>query len=83
MTGSLSDSERPTTIKTRVVAHAQQVVRTDAEDRSPLSDALEAELSGGFRGRFDDADVLIISDYGKGVIADRSPRRPSRSPASR
>jgi rfaE bifunctional protein kinase chain/domain len=71
LTGLLSDSERPTTTKTRVVAHAQQVVRADAEDRSPLPDALEDELVGWIRGALQDTDAMLISDYGKGVISDR------------
>ncbi len=62
------DSGRSTTIKTRVVAHAQQVVRTDSESREALSAAVEAALIGSIRELIDDADVLIVSDYGKGVV---------------
>ena len=62
------DSDRSTTIKTRVVAHAQQVVRTDSESREALSATVEAALIGSIRELIDDADVLIVSDYGKGVV---------------
>jgi rfaE bifunctional protein kinase chain/domain len=62
------DAARSTTIKTRVVAHAQQVVRTDSESREVLGDATEASLIESVRARIDDVDVLIVSDYGKGVV---------------
>jgi len=68
--GLLVDASRPTTLKTRIIAHSQQVVRVDRECRQPLRDEtagrlqalLEAELEGG-------AEVVVISDYDKGVAS--------------
>jgi len=64
------DANRSTTLKTRVIAHAQQVVRTDYESLEGLSDEVESELIAAIRRRMESADVLILSDYGKGVIGD-------------
>jgi D-beta-D-heptose 7-phosphate kinase/D-beta-D-heptose 1-phosphate adenosyltransferase len=66
--GLAIDPARPTTIKTRVVAHAQQVVRTDLETRSPLSPQVEADLVKWICERVSEADAVLISDYGKGVM---------------
>ena len=59
---------RPTTQKTRIIAHHQQVVRADQEDPSalpaPAAAALKARVLAALRG----AGALIVSDYGKGVI---------------
>jgi D-beta-D-heptose 7-phosphate kinase/D-beta-D-heptose 1-phosphate adenosyltransferase len=59
---------RPTTQKTRIIAHHQQVVRADQEDPSPLPaparEALRARVVDTLAG----AGALIVSDYGKGVI---------------
>ena len=68
--GLAVDPDRPTTTKTRVIAHAQQVVRTDSELRSEPPPALADELAGWVRERFPAADALLISDYGKGVVSE-------------
>ena len=67
--GLVVDPSRPTTTKTRVIAHAQQVVRTDFEDRTPLPPAVEAELLEWIRRRLPEADAVVISDYRKGVVS--------------
>jgi rfaE bifunctional protein kinase chain/domain len=59
---------RPTTVKTRVVASSQQVVRTDVEDRSPLPEEIESELLTRVAAVLPSADALAISDYAKGVV---------------
>lgn len=62
------DAARPTTIKTRVIAHSQQVVRADWESRADLAgEALEQVLDALAR-ELPRCEALIISDYGKGVI---------------
>ena len=61
-------SDRPTTIKTRVIAHNQQVVRTDRESRAELTGAEEASMIDSIVGRLGEFQGAIISDYGKGVI---------------
>ena len=68
--GVIADPERPTTTKTRVIAHAQQVVRTDSETRGELGPELAGELVTWVRQSLQGADALLISDYGKGVISD-------------
>ena len=59
--------DRPTTVKTRILGGGQQIVRIDRETRSPLAaDDVTALLENiASRGDF---DVVIVSDYGKGVI---------------
>jgi rfaE bifunctional protein kinase chain/domain len=72
--GHLSDNSglfrdpRPTTVKTRIVAHQQQVVRVDWEKKGPLS----APLVKKILKRVEEADFegLIISDYNKGLISE-------------
>ena len=59
---------RPTTVKTRYLAGAQQLLRSDVEDTRPLPDAARRALVSALRAALPDADVLVISDYGKGVL---------------
>lgn len=62
------DSNRQTTIKTRVMAHSQQIVRTDREDRHPLGEEIAGKLLKRIDAVVDKIQAVIISDYGKGVI---------------
>ena len=62
------DKARQTTIKTRVIAHSQQVVRTDREDRHPPELKIQKRLWEQFMALSDNVAAVIISDYGKGVI---------------
>lgn len=62
------DSRRPTTTKTRIIAHNQQVVRADREDASEVADDVAARIGDALRDAIEDSDVLIVSDYGKGVV---------------
>jgi D-beta-D-heptose 7-phosphate kinase/D-beta-D-heptose 1-phosphate adenosyltransferase len=71
----LVDPSRPTTVKTRVVAHSQHVVRVDEEDRRPLSAALAARLVEALTALLDEARVLIVSDYAKGLLGPELLRR--------
>ena len=64
----LLKSSRPTTLKTRIVAHQQQVVRVDREDSSLIDAALQTELGSKFEQLLDQVDGIIISDYAKGTI---------------
>jgi D-beta-D-heptose 7-phosphate kinase/D-beta-D-heptose 1-phosphate adenosyltransferase len=72
--GIVRDPARPTTTKTRVLAHGQQVVRTDLEQRTPLSAEAESSLLGWVSSAAADADVIVLSDYAKGVVSDRLAR---------
>jgi len=67
--GILVDPARPTTIKTRVIAHNQHVVRTDRESKKDLPGPLQERLLGFLDDRMDAIDGLLIEDYNKGVIA--------------
>jgi D-glycero-beta-D-manno-heptose-7-phosphate kinase len=67
-TGLLVDPERPTTVKTRVVAHNQQVVRLDREITLEIPDNLTEQMIAKISRQINDIDGIIISDYGKGVI---------------
>jgi rfaE bifunctional protein kinase chain/domain len=63
--------ERPTTVKTRLVAHSQHVVRFDHEISAVLSDEEADQFIEGFLGHLNDASVVVVSDYAKGVICRR------------
>ncbi len=64
----LRDPYRPTTTKTRVIAHGQQMLRIDEETTNELSKSLEDALCEEVIESFRDVAGLIISDYAKGVI---------------
>src|SRR5215813_8264261 len=62
---------RPTTIKTRIIAHNQMVVRADREHRAPVNGDIESSVIDAARQAIEHAHALIISDYDKGVITSR------------
>ena len=66
----IEDEKRPTTTKTRVTAEGQQVVRFDDESRAPLSAGAASQLLRRCEKPLDQADVIILSDYAKGVITE-------------
>jgi D-beta-D-heptose 7-phosphate kinase/D-beta-D-heptose 1-phosphate adenosyltransferase len=63
-----ADGSRPTTVKTRVIAHSQQVVRTDREEASDLPPRTERALVEAVRRELKSAEALVISDYQKGTV---------------
>jgi len=65
----IRDSARPTTKKTRIIAHNQQVVRVDQELAVPLQSAEFNELFNYLQTVIEDYPVIILSDYGKGFIS--------------
>jgi D-beta-D-heptose 7-phosphate kinase/D-beta-D-heptose 1-phosphate adenosyltransferase len=69
--GIFSDGQRPTTQKTRVIAHHQQVVRIDREVLRPISDSLSKEMIRFIASKIKEVDAIIIEDYGKGVIVPK------------
>jgi D-beta-D-heptose 7-phosphate kinase/D-beta-D-heptose 1-phosphate adenosyltransferase len=69
VSGLIIDKLRPTSIKTRILAHHQQVCRTDREDRSPLSPALQSKVAGKFKAVLPFVDAVVVSDYAKGLIS--------------
>jgi D-beta-D-heptose 7-phosphate kinase/D-beta-D-heptose 1-phosphate adenosyltransferase len=60
--------DRHTTVKSRVIAHNQQVVRVDWETAGPIGAALVRDMLDHVRERLPRVDAIIISDYGKGVV---------------
>jgi D-glycero-beta-D-manno-heptose-7-phosphate kinase len=69
--GVVVDGSRPTTCKTRVIAHAQQVVRTDDEQRGAFAYRIEDLLLSRITQHLPAADAVVLSDYDKGVLSAR------------
>jgi len=67
--GLVVDKNRPTCVKTRIIAHHQQVCRTDREDRSLVCRAIETRVLERFKAALRSADAVIVSDYAKGLIS--------------
>jgi D-beta-D-heptose 7-phosphate kinase/D-beta-D-heptose 1-phosphate adenosyltransferase len=61
---------RLTTVKTRYVAGAQQLLRLDEETKDPIGAAAIDTLMRRFGEELKDADIVVVSDYAKGVLAD-------------
>jgi D-glycero-beta-D-manno-heptose-7-phosphate kinase len=62
------DRARPTTVKTRIIAHSQLVVRADRERRNPVGPEVEAQLVAALLRLLEGADALVVSDYDKGAV---------------
>ncbi|MFN0088452.1 MAG: D-glycero-beta-D-manno-heptose-7-phosphate kinase [Blastocatellia bacterium] len=67
----IPDPGRPTTRKTRIVAHSQQMVRADREDSSPIQPPIEDRILDAFDRALPPADAVVISDYDKGLLTPR------------
>src|SRR5262249_52169822 len=68
----IADPQRPTTVKERYMGraqhkHPQQILRVDYEVRDPLSSVLEQKLWQRLNDAVADADIILLSDYDKGV----------------
>jgi D-beta-D-heptose 7-phosphate kinase/D-beta-D-heptose 1-phosphate adenosyltransferase len=66
----IADPSRPTTVKTRYVADGQQVMRADSESRAPLDAATQRRLLERLEHCAATADLVVLSDYAKGVLSD-------------
>lgn len=66
--GVVSDPDRPTTRKTRVIASHQQVLRIDRETRESISASILADLSKLLDAMLPGMDLVLISDYDKGLV---------------
>ncbi len=64
----VTDAARPTTLKTRFVSSGQQLLRVDLEETHPVSGEVEARLIRTIRDVAADVGVILLSDYGKGVV---------------
>jgi rfaE bifunctional protein kinase chain/domain len=68
--GVLSDKTRVTTVKTRVIARHQQIVRIDHERRDPLRTETQEKLLRLLFAALKKLDALVLSDYDKGLVTD-------------
>jgi len=66
--GIIRDKERTTTVKTRIIAHNQHVVRIDREERKPVSKKVQEEIISYFTSIIDYIDGIIFEDYNKGLL---------------
>ena len=62
---------RPSTTKTRIIAHNQLVVRADREQRSAVNGEVEQQILATLKRALEDADAFVVSDYDKGVVTQR------------
>ncbi len=62
------DESRPSTTKTRIIAHSQLVVRADRELRTPVNGSVQEQIIAALKEAIQDADALVVSDYDKGVV---------------
>src|SRR5580692_5097576 len=68
--GVVSDPRRITTVKTRIIARHQHIVRVDRERREPLHPDTQGQLLRALSASLKKLDALILSDYDKGIITD-------------
>jgi len=68
----LADPSRPTTHKLRILAGRQQLLRIDTESDEPLASDISGRLQDAIRAGLDQADVVLVSDYAKGVVSEAS-----------
>jgi rfaE bifunctional protein kinase chain/domain len=62
------DVSRPTTVKTRIIAHSQLVVRADRELRTPVDATIAERIVATLRRLLRNANALVVSDYDKGAV---------------
>jgi len=69
--GLIQDQNRPTTKKTRIIAGHQHVLRIDRETKHGISQACVAGLVQFVNERINNSDVVLLSDYGKGLFTEK------------
>jgi len=69
--GIIVDRTRPTTIKTRIVAHGQQVLRIDSEHRCAVSTTTTEAILAVALPLVETVDAVVLCDYAKGVVTER------------
>jgi len=65
------DENRPTTIKTRVIAQNHQIVRIDREVKHEIASEITSELMNYLETIIPESDALVFSDYDKGVVTQK------------
>jgi len=79
----VTDNSRSTTVKTRVLAGSHQLVRVDREVTDPLSKEIEERLFSTLKLDIDKADIVVLSDYNKGLFSPDVAQRIIRLAAER
>jgi rfaE bifunctional protein kinase chain/domain len=69
--GLLAFENRVTSVKTRIIAHRQQIVRVDRESRFELDEASSLRLVAELEKALDNAQAVVLCDYAKGVISQQ------------
>jgi rfaE bifunctional protein kinase chain/domain len=67
--GLIEDPDRHTTVKTRILAHHQHVVRADREDTRPADGEAAASLIDAIKSSAGEVDAVILEDYNKGTLS--------------
>jgi D-glycero-beta-D-manno-heptose-7-phosphate kinase len=67
--GIVSDHDRPTTVKTRVIAGSQQMLRIDDEKKQPVSNRVEETLFTLIESHMPELNAIVFEDYNKGVLS--------------
>ena len=73
--GIITDESRSAITKTRIVAGNQQIVRIDEENTKPFSKEIYKEIEKSFIKNIDDYNVVIMSDYAKGIIIEKTAKK--------
>ncbi|MCX8038180.1 MAG: D-glycero-beta-D-manno-heptose-7-phosphate kinase [Candidatus Sumerlaeia bacterium] len=68
--GVFADPRRPTTTKTRITAERQQIIRLDREEKTFVEGRVEQRLTGYLARAIPRADIVLMSDYAKGVLSE-------------
>jgi len=68
--GIIEDKERPTTVKKRIIAHNQQLLRLDWENKKNIDICMESRILEIFRQKIENIDAVILSDYNKGFLTE-------------
>ncbi len=66
----VTTTDRPTTVKTRVMAHGQQIARIDNETARPIDDECLSKIMDKAVSEIENSDAVILSDYAKGVLTN-------------
>jgi rfaE bifunctional protein kinase chain/domain len=69
--GVIVEKSRPTTVKTRIIARSQQVVRFDKEDKNSVNLSSIGKMLEYVESIGDDLGAIVVSDYSKGIISER------------
>jgi rfaE bifunctional protein kinase chain/domain len=81
--GIIADPDRPTTIKTRVIAASQQMLRVDHERKHYINTETEDKVFNYIESQIENLDAIIFEDYNKGVLSPKLIRRITTIAASK